>query len=137
MHHDLDTTTNKAKRATNLPPQKLVLFTLGLLFTLLSLLGLAAGFMYGESYGRKHAQYDNPSLREYYAGQCYSYWDKNVQKTLRLALEKTAAADQETARLDELRLMLQDLQRDVSEMALHKNSTKNNRKKVISASLLP
>ena len=44
---------------------------------------LFLGFMYGDRYGREHAQYDNPALRTYYAGQCFDYMEKEFLKTAR------------------------------------------------------
>jgi hypothetical protein len=44
---------------------------------------LAGGFIYGEYYGRQHAQYDNPTLRSHYAGECFRYVSQEFTKTVR------------------------------------------------------
>lgn len=74
--------------------------------------------MYGDSYGRKHAQYDNPTLREYYAGQCYAFWENQFKKTVRVTLDQPRSNREETQRLDEIRMMLQDLQHTVSDLSV-------------------
>ena len=60
------------------------LFLLGMSFGLAALLG---GFMYGDYYGRQHAQFDNPVLREHYAGQCYQQFSKQLLGETREAIQ--------------------------------------------------
>lgn len=109
----------------------LAFFSLFVFGFLIAVLGLFAGFMYGDAYGRKHAQYDNPVLREYYAGQCYAYWETQFKKTVRQALTKIGPQAEHTARLDEMRMMLMDMQHNISELALQKDAA--TKKKVVSA----
>jgi len=49
---------------------------------------LAGGFIYGEYYGRHHAQFDNPALRKHYAGECYSYMSQQFSKTMRESFDR-------------------------------------------------
>lgn len=118
-------------RAPNAHEQRLIVFTLYLFGFVIALVGLVGGFIYGDYYGRKHAQYDNPSLREYYSGQCYAYWENQFKKTVRSSLEKPNDAQLQNVRLEEIRSMIQDLQHDVADMAAQKG-----RKKMASASLM-
>ncbi|HYX35892.1 MAG TPA: hypothetical protein VE954_22560 [Oligoflexus sp.] len=120
-------------RAPDAHEQRLIVFTLYLLGFVIALVGLVGGFIYGDYYGRKHAQFDNPTLREYYSGQCYAYWENQFKKTVRTSLEKPADAQIQSVRLEEIRSMIQDLQHDVADMATQKAPV---RKKMASASLM-
>ncbi len=115
--------------------QRLIVFTLYLLGFVIALVGLVGGFIYGDYYGRKHAQYDNPALREYYSGQCYAYWENQFKKTVRASMEKPTDAQIQSVRLEEIRSMIQDLQLNVADMATQKAPAPA-RKKVASASLM-
>lgn len=112
--------------------QTLAFFAFFMLAFLIALAGMLAGFMYGDAYGRKHAQYDNPVLREYYAGQCYAYWETQFKKTVRQTLSKMGPHPEQTARLDEMRLLLIDMQQSLSDLALQKEA--GQKKKVVSTS---
>ncbi len=116
--------------------QRLIVYTLFLFGFVIALVGLVGGFIYGDYYGRKHAQYDNPTLREYYAGQCYSYWENQFKKTVRSSLEKPGEGQLQNVRLEEIRSMLQDLQHDVSDMATQKAGARGLRKKMASSSFM-
>ncbi|WP_141733601.1 hypothetical protein [Oligoflexus tunisiensis] len=120
-------------RAPDAHEQRLIVFTLYLMGFVIGLFGLVGGFIYGDYYGRKHAQYDNPALREYYSGQCYAYWENQFKKTVRTTLEKPNDAQLQNVRLEEIRSMIQDLQHNVADMATQKAPA---RKKVASASLM-
>lgn len=96
---------------------RMMLTAMLMLSLLMAIGGLVGGFMYGDSYGRKHAQYDNPTLREYYAGQCYAFWENQFKKTVRVTLDQPRSNREETQRLDEIRMMLQDLQHTVSDLS--------------------
>jgi hypothetical protein len=122
-------------RAPDAHEQRLIVFTLYLFGFVIALAGLVGGFIYGDYYGRKHAQYDNPSLREYYSGQCYAYWENQFKKTVRASLEKPSDAQLQSVRLEEIRSMIQDLQHNVADMATQKAPAPA-RKKVASASLM-
>jgi len=121
--------------APNPREQQLIVYTLFLFGFVIALTGLVGGFIYGDYYGRKHAQYDNPSLREYYAGQCYSFWENQFKKTVRTSLEKPANSSLQNDRLEEIRSMIQDLQHDVADMSSTKG-LKGARKKVASSGLM-
>ena len=79
--HDSDPKETPTLRFRSLPPpdtrQAYMFYALFLAGLLIALGGVVGGFMYGDAYGRKHAQYDNPQLREYYSGQCYAYWENH------------------------------------------------------------
>ncbi|MFW7381596.1 MAG: hypothetical protein ACOH5I_22500 [Oligoflexus sp.] len=49
---------------------------------------LGGGFIYGEYYGRHHAQFDNPALRKHYAGECYRYMSQQFSKTVRETFDR-------------------------------------------------
>ena len=122
-------------RAPTPQEQRLIVFSLYLLGFIIALTGLVGGFIYGDYYGRKHAQFDNPTLREYYSGQCYAYWENQFRKTVRSSLDKTNDTAVQNARLEEIRAMLQDLQHDVTDMATQKAPAA--RKKMANAGLVP
>lgn len=113
--------------------QSLTFFALFLLAFLIALGGLVAGFIYGDSYGRRHAQYDNPVLREYYSGQCYAYWETQFSKTVRQALTKPSNNAEQTLRLDEIRGLLLDMQTNLAQIAAEKE-TKGKKKSLSSNS---
>ena len=106
------------------------LFLLGLL---IALAGVVGGFMYGDAYGRKHAQYDNPQLREYYSGQCYAYWENQFKKTVRQALTKKDDAAEQSLRLDEIRTLLVDMRQSVNDLAIQKEQKTKKKLKVASS----
>ncbi len=142
MQQDNDSThasSTNSLRFRNLAPnpreQQLIVYTLFLFGFVIALTGLIGGFIYGDYYGRKHAQYDNPSLREYYAGQCYSFWENQFKKTVRSSLEKPANSSLQNDRLEEIRSMIQDLQHDIADQSTTKG-LKGARKKVASSSLM-
>lgn len=54
-------------------------------------LGLMGGFMYGDYYGRQHAQYDNPALRDHYAGQCYQQFSARLLDATRETIRQEFA----------------------------------------------
>ncbi|MBC7660016.1 MAG: hypothetical protein H7249_09935 [Chitinophagaceae bacterium] len=102
----------------------------------ISILGIAGGFVYGDYYGRRHAQYENPELRQYYAGQCYSYIDNQLKKTIKSAFEKNGNKKEQTERLDDIRNLIINLQMDVGGIGQTKRpnppSRETPRKKVAS-----
>lgn len=100
-------------------------FTTIALAALISILGIAGGFIYGDYYGRKHAQLENPELRKYYAGQCYSFMDNQLKKTLKNAFDKQAKGGEQLARLDEIRGMIQSLQMDLASIGGAGKKTKS------------
>ncbi len=77
---------------------------------------ILGGFVYGDYYGRKHAQFDNTELRQHYAGQCYAYIETTLKKSIKTSLEKTSGKKEQIEKLDELKAMLQNLQLDVDGM---------------------
>src|SRR6185312_9393396 len=66
------------------------LASLTLLAICMTFAGLILGFVVGDSFGRRNAQYDNPDLREYYAGKCYDYWETQLKQTLTSTLQQDA-----------------------------------------------
>ncbi len=44
------------------------------------------GFYFGDSFGREHAQYNNPVLREHYTGQCVQHLGHELRKEIRSAM---------------------------------------------------
>jgi|GEM_PF-6560185 len=88
--------------------------------TLLSIslcfLGLILGFIFGDSFGRRNAQYDNPVLREYYAGKCYDYWENQFKLTLNTSLqEQTQVRKDHSQKLDEIFAKMQDMEKALVE----------------------
>lgn len=104
----------------------------------ISIIGVAGGFVYGDYYGRKHAQFENPELRKYYAGECYSYIDSELKKTIKASVEKSSTKRDEVERLDDIRGLIISLQMDVNELALNasKKPLKDSAKKKV-ASIAP
>ncbi len=92
------------------------LLFLGVLAFSLCFIGLVLGFIYGDSYGRKNAQYDNPALRDYYAGKCYDYWEKQFKQTLHSSFEEEANARKgQNQKIDEIFAKMQDMERALTE----------------------
>jgi hypothetical protein len=78
--------------------------------------GLILGFIVGDSFGRRNAQYDNPDLREYYAGKCYDYWDSQLKQTLNSTLQQDAVERRgQGQKLDEIFAKMQELERAMAE----------------------
>lgn len=106
----------------------------------IALIGVAGGFIYGDYYGRKHAQYENPELRQHYAGQCYSFIDSQLKKTIKSSFEKQGKVREQNERLEDIRNLLINLRMDVSGVGLNKKQPKpaerdkdlSNKKKVAS-----
>ncbi len=95
----------------------------------LAVFGLITGFMYGDSYGREHAQFDNAQLRDHYAGQCYAYWENQFKQTVRIALDKPSARTlEQTQKLNEMRSILVDMQQSLDDLTMQRES--KNKKKV-------
>jgi hypothetical protein len=87
----------------------------------LAIFSLIAGFVYGDRYGRQHAQFDNPQLRDHYAGQCYAYWENQFKQTVRVALERPSARTlEQTQKLNEMRSILADMQVSLDSLAQQK-----------------
>jgi hypothetical protein len=119
-----DQTTKALRfRATPVPDSRQATLFYSLLVTgfIIALSGLVAGFMYGDSYGRKHAQYDNPQLREYYSGQCYAYWESQFKKTVRQSLERPDNQAEQSLKLSEIRIILLDMQTQMTDLAAPKD----------------
>lgn len=111
------------------------LATLALAATI-SIFGIIGGFIYGDYYGRKHAQFDSVELRQHYAGQCYSFMGAQLQKTIKSSFEKQAKSREQNERLEDIRNLILNLQMDIS--GLGRNQKPKNRevglkKKVASA----
>ncbi len=94
----------------------LSLASLTLLAICMTFAGLILGFIVGDSFGRRNAQYDNPDLREYYAGKCYDYWETQLKQTLTSSLQQDAVERKgQGQKLDEIYLKMQDLERAMAE----------------------
>jgi len=94
----------------------LSLAALTLLAICMSFAGLFLGFVVGDSFGRRNAQYDNPDLREYYAGKCYAYWDSQLKLTLTSSLQQDAVERKvQYQKLDEIFTKMQELERAMAE----------------------
>lgn len=74
-------------------------FCFGTCITLGAVIG---GFVFGERYGRENAQFDNPSLRKHYTGQCYDRLEKSVVDEVRRELRKVEEAALAPQQLDEI-----------------------------------
>ncbi len=106
------------------------------LAAVISIFGIAGGFIYGDYYGRKHAQYENPELRKYYAGQCFSYVDGQLKKTIKTSFEKQARSAEQGERLEDIRNILVSMQMDLQNLGNGKkikNKDLSMKKKVASA----
>lgn len=104
---------SSGRLAAGSAPQKkwLSLASLTLLAICMTFAGLILGFIVGDSFGRRNAQYDNPDLREYYAGKCYNYWESQLKQTLNSSLQQDAAERRSQAqKLDEIFSKMQDLE---------------------------
>lgn len=94
----------------------LSLASLTLLAICMTFAGLILGFIVGDSFGRRNAQYDNPDLREYYAGKCYDYWETQLKQTLTSSLQQDAVERKgQGQKLDEIFAKMQDLERAMTE----------------------
>lgn len=100
--------------------------TLALSLTI-GIFGILGGFIYGDYYGRKHAQFDNDELRKHYAGQCYAYIDSTLKKTIKSSLDKTSGKRDQIERLDEIKTMLINMQLDLEHVSGGQNRKKNER----------
>ena len=83
----------------------------------IGIFGVLGGFVYGDYYGRKHAQFDNNDLRQHYAGQCYSYMESTLQKTIKASLDKSSGKRDQIKRLDDIKSMMVNLQMDVAHLS--------------------
>lgn len=109
----------------------------------IGIFGVLSGFVYGDYYGRKHAQFDNQDLRQHYAGQCYSYMESTLKKTIKTSLEKSSGKHDQIQRLDDIKSMMINLQMDVEhlsggearkkKMPVKEKNLNSNKKKVASA----
>jgi len=108
-----------AGRLASAPAPKrswLSMAALTLLAICMTFAGLILGFVVGDSFGRRNAQYDNPDLREYYAGKCYDYWETQLKQTLTSTLQQDAAERKgQYQKLDEMFTKMQDLERAMAE----------------------
>jgi hypothetical protein len=78
--------------------------------------GLILGFVVGDRFGRRNAQYDNPDLREYYAGKCYDYWETQLKQTLSSTLQQDSVERKgQGQKLDEIFAKMSDLERAIAE----------------------
>jgi hypothetical protein len=101
----------------------LVLFSLIFVFGFMA--ALAGGFIYGEFYGRRHANYNDPNLRNHYAGQCLDYMSREFSTVVRDTLgrelsgpnsnlQKLAIANTE---ITEIRDMMVAVQQDLQSLS--------------------
>lgn len=90
--------------------------TLALSMTV-GIFGILGGFIYGDYYGRKHAQFDNNELRQHYAGQCYSYIETTLKKSIKTSLEKSSSKHDQNEKLDQIKSMMIDLKLDVEHLS--------------------
>ncbi len=97
----------------------------------ISLISVAAGFIYGDYYGRKHAQYDSNELRKHYAGECYAYMDTQLKKSIKTSLDKQSRAKDQVERLDDIKATLVNIQMDLAGTPhpAHKTKAKDTKKK--------
>jgi len=118
-----------AGRLTSSPAPKrswLSLASLTLLAICMTLAGLILGFMVGDSFGRRNAQYDNPDLREYYAGKCYDYWETQLKQTLNSSLQQDALDRKgQGQKLDEIFAKMQDMERAMTEFTAVRGSVQS------------
>ena len=103
------------------------------LAAVITIFGIAGGFIYGDYYGRKHAQYENPELRKYYAGECYAYIDNQLKKTIKTSIDKQSNKREQTERLEDIRNLIINLQMDMSGMGKASKKPKENNKKKVSS----
>ncbi|SMF01922.1 hypothetical protein [Pseudobacteriovorax antillogorgiicola] len=114
-----------------------VVFSLPLPF-----IGLFAGYYYGDKFGREHAQFNNPVLREHYIGQCLNYIERDFKKMVRTSLETvqrpsapgaavTASDPQVTLLLSEIKQQLQDLDQRLDNMPSQAVKTSGGEKKLM------
>ncbi len=100
----------------------------------ISIFGIAGGFIYGDYYGRKHAQFDNSELRKHYAAECYSYVDTQLKKTIKSSFDKQSKQRDQVERLEDIRSLLINLQMNSSanQTKKPKDRDKDGKKKVAS-----
>ncbi|WP_141732130.1 hypothetical protein [Oligoflexus tunisiensis] len=99
---------------------------LTLLAICMTFAGLILGFVVGDSFGRRNAQYDNPDLREYYAGKCYDYWETQLKQTLNSSLQRDAEERQgHGQKLDEIFFKMQELERAMTEFTAVRGSAQS------------
>lgn len=101
----------------------------------LAVVSVALGFMYGDYYGRQHAQFENPKLRDYYSSQCLTFINTHLKKTIR-GFDKITDRQDENRKLDEIRSMVSNLQIDIGSLsapAPKRNPGKDGKKKVAAA----
>ncbi len=95
---------------------KLAMASMTLLAICMTFAGLIFGFIVGDSFGRQNAQYDNPDLREYYAGKCYDYWETQLKQTLSSSLQQDAVDRRgQGQKLDEIFAKMQEMERAMAE----------------------
>lgn len=102
----------------------------------ISLFGIIGGFIYGDYYGRQHAQFDSVELRKHYAGECYSYVDNQLKKTIKSSIEKQGKSREQSERLDDIRNLIINLHMDINGLGLNKKPKDRDfgmKKKVASA----
>lgn len=101
----------------------------------LAVVSVIGGFIYGDYYGRQHATYDNPKLREHYSSQCFNFINTQLKKTIR-GVDKLASREEQNQKLDEIRIMLNSLQLDIGSLTTPKRNGKEGRdvKKKVAAS---
>lgn len=101
----------------------------------LAVVSIIGGFIYGDYYGRQHAQYDNPKLREHYSSQCFNFINTQLKKTIR-GVDKIASREEQNQKLDEIRIMINSLQLDIGSLTTPKRNGKEGRdaKKKVAAS---
>lgn len=100
--------------------QSFFFFSTVALAATISIFGIIGGFIYGDYYGRKHAQFDSVELRKHYAGECYSYVDTQLKKTIKTSLEKQGKTREQTERLDDIRNLIINLHMDINGLGMSK-----------------
>lgn len=118
-----------AGRLNSIPASKrscLSLASLTLLAICMTFAGLILGFIVGDSFGRRNAQYDNPDLREYYAGKCYDYWQTQLKQSLNSSLQKAALERKgHDQKLGEIFAKMQDMERAMLEFTSARSSVQS------------
>ncbi len=113
MAMDFDDEVSQLVRIEEQKQKSFFFFATIALSMTIGIFGILGGFVYGDYYGRKHAQFDNNELRNHYAGQCYSYIDSTLKKTIKTSLDKTSGKHDQIERLDTIKSMLVNLQLDM------------------------
>jgi hypothetical protein len=122
--------------ATSSKQQSFFFFSTVALAATISIFGIIGGFIYGDYYGRQHAQFDSVELRKHYAGECYSYVDTQLKKTIKTSFDKQGKTREQTERLEDIRNLIINLHMDINGLGMGKKAKERDlsmKKKVATA----